>query len=203
MAGVRELRRAAERRGVSLPIRINAVVSRENYDTLDKLPALAHELGAQSLLLMPVDDPSGMLLLNKRRLLDYNRRIAPALAERSVALGLMRGPGEAYPFGATKDELAASRKGHYARGLYERQLCYALWTHALVTADANVAPCCSAARVTLGDLQYQPFADIWQGGAYRHLRESMRDGKPLPECASCDTFLLENRILHQYRIPST
>ena len=98
---------------------------------LDKLPALAHELGAQSLLLMPVDDPSGKLLLNKRRLLDYNRRIAPALAERSVALGLMRDPGEAYPFGATKDELAASRKGHYARGLYERQPCYAPWTHAL------------------------------------------------------------------------
>ena len=197
MAGVRELRRAAERRGVSLPIRINTVVSRENYDTLDELPALAHELGAQSLLLMPVDDPTGRLLLNKRRLLDYNRRIAPALAERSVALGLMRSPGEAYPFGATKGELATSRKGHYARGLYERQLCYAPWTHALVTADANVAPCCSAPRVTLGDLQYQSFADIWQGESYRQLRHAMRDGEPLPECAGCDVFLVENRTLHR------
>ena len=197
LTGVRELRRAAERRGVSLPIRINTVVSRENYDTLDKLPVLAHELGAQSLLLMPVDDPSGKLLLNKRRLLDYNRRIAPALAERSVALGLMRGPGEAYPFGATKDELAASRHGHYARGLYERQPCYAPWTHSLVTADANVAPCCSAARVTLGDLQYQSFADIWQGESYRRLRHAVRDGEPLPHCAGCDVFLAENRTLHR------
>jgi len=203
VAGVRELRRAAERRGVSLPIRINTVVGRKNYDTLDEMPALAHELAAQSLLLMPVDDPSGKLLLNKRRLLDYNRRIAPALAERSVALGLMRGSVEAHPFGATKDELAASRKGHYARGLYERQPCYAPWTHALVTADARVAPCCSAPRITLGNLQYQSFADIWQGDAYRHLRESMRDSRPLSECVSCDTFLLENRTLHQYRILST
>ncbi len=193
MAGVRELRRVAERRGVALPIRINTVVSRENYDTLDKLPALAHELGAQSLLLMPVDDPSGKLWLNKRRLLDYNRRIAPALAERSVALGLMHNPAEAYPFGATKDELAASRQGHYARGLYERQPCYAPWTHALITADASVVPCCSAPNVILGDLQYQSFAGIWQGESYRRLRHAMCDGEPLPECANCDTFLVENQ----------
>jgi MoaA/NifB/PqqE/SkfB family radical SAM enzyme len=200
MAGVRELRRAAERRGVPLPIRINTVVSRENYDTLDKLPALAHELGAQSLLLMPVDDPSGRLLLNKRRLLDYNRRIAPALAEQSLALGPMRGLTEAYPFGVTKDELAASRNGHYARRLYERQPCYAPWTHSLVTADASVVPCCSAPNVTLGDLQYQSFADVWRGRSYCRLRHAMRDGEPLPECANCDTFLLENQNI-QSQIP--
>jgi len=203
MDGVRELRRAAEWRGVSLPIRINTVVCRENYDTLNELPAFAHELGAQSLLLMPADDPSGELLLNKRRLLDYNRRVAPALAEQSVALGLMHSPVGAYPFGTTKVELAASRNGHYARGLYERQPCYAPWTHALVTADAHVVPCCSAPNVTLGDLTYQSFTDIWQGESYRRLRRTMRDGSPLPECAGCDTFLLENRTLHQYRIPNT
>jgi pyrroloquinoline quinone biosynthesis protein E len=196
IAGVRQLRRAAERRGVSLPIRINTVVRKDNYDTLVQLPALAHDLGAQNLLLMPVDDPSGALLLNKRRLFDYNRRIAPALAEQALALGVMRRKNEAYPFGATKAELAASRNGHYARGLYERQPCYALWTHALITADGRVAPCCSAPRVTLGDLSTQTFTDIWRSDAYRHLRQSMHDGKPLPECAGCDVFLAENKILH-------
>jgi len=114
-----------------------------------------------------------------------------------VALGLMHGQGEAYPFGTTKDELAASRKAHYAHGLYEHQLCYSPWTHALVTADASVAPCCSAPRVTLGDLQYQSFADIWQGESYRQLRHAMRDGEPLPNCAGCDVFLAENRTLHR------
>jgi radical SAM protein with 4Fe4S-binding SPASM domain len=203
VAGVRELRRAIERRGVPLPIRINTVVCRENYATLDRLPALARALGAQSILLMPVDDAVGERVLNKRRLLDYNRRIAPALAAQAMALGLMRRTSEAYPFGRTKSELAASRNGHYARGLYERQPCYAPWTHALVAADGRVAPCCSAPRVTLGDLVKQTFADIWWGDAYRHLRQSMRDGIPLPECAGCDVFLDENRTLHQYRIPNT
>lgn len=196
LAGVQQLRRAAERRGARLPIRINTVVRKDNYDTLDQLPALAHRLGTQEILLMPVDDPSGQLLLNKRRLLDYNRRIAPTLAAQALAFGLIHDVSQAYPFGVTKAELAASRNGHYARGLYQLQPCYAPWTHALITADGRVAPCCSAPRVTLGDLRERSFADIWRSDAYRHLRQSMRDGKPLPECAGCDVFLAENQILH-------
>lgn len=197
VAGVKELRRAARERGARLPIRVNTVICRENYDRLDGLPELAHSLGAKSLLLLPVDDPSGALLLNKRRLLEYNLRIAPALAECALALGLMHTLRQAFPFGVTPEELAASRSGCYAHGLYERQPCYAPWTHALIAADAHVAPCCSAPRVTLGNLQQQRFAAIWQGDAYSRLRQAMRDGKPLPHCAGCDVFLAENQVLHQ------
>jgi radical SAM protein with 4Fe4S-binding SPASM domain len=197
VAGVRALRRAAKERAVSLPIRINTVVCRHNYDTLGELPELVHSLGGKSILLMPVDDPSGALLLNKRRLLDYNRRIAPVLAERAMALGLMRTAREAFPFGITCQDLAASRDGHYARGLFAGQPCYAPWTHTLIAADSHVAPCCSAPRVVLGDLTQQSFAEIWQSDAYRQLRQSMRDGSPLRHCADCDVFLAENHILHR------
>jgi MoaA/NifB/PqqE/SkfB family radical SAM enzyme len=179
IGGIRTLRRAAERCDVSLPIRINTVVSRENYDTLDRLPEFAYSLGAQHLLLIPVDDPSGTLRLSKRRLADYNDRIAPALVDRALALGLMHARHEAFPFGVTRQELAASREGRYAQGLYERQPCYAPWTHALVAADGRVAPCCSAPRVTLGDLKQQSF------------------GQTLPHCAGCDVFLAENQTLHR------
>lgn len=203
-AGMRALGRAVKACGNKLPgkaavaIRINTVISRENYDTLHELPSLAHAIGARQILLMPVDDPSGALLLNKRRLLDYNRRIAPALADRALALGLMRDAREAFPFGTTREELAASRQGNYARGLYERQRCYAPWTHALVNADAGVAPCCSVPRMMMGDLQQQSFAEIWQGNAYGQLRQRMRDGRPLQNCAGCDMFLAENRTMHQW-----
>jgi radical SAM protein with 4Fe4S-binding SPASM domain len=196
-AGIQSLRRAAVRCGVSLPIRINTVVGRENYATLDRLPELASSLGAQHLLLIPVDDPSGALRLSKRRLADYNDRIAPALAERALALGLMQHRREAFPFGVTRQELAASRDGEYAQGLYQRQPCYAPWTHALIAADGRVAPCCSAPRVTLGELLEQSFAEIWQGEAYRCLRQAMRDGEMLPHCAACDVFLAENQALQR------
>ena len=204
VAGARTLRRAAKTYGSQSPgkaapaIRINTVVSRENYCTLHELPDLAHAIGAQQILLMPVDDPSGVLLLNKRRLLDYNGRIAPALAERALALGLMRHACEAYPFGVTREELAASRQGDYARGLYERQPCYAPWTHALINADACVAPCCSVPRMVLGDLHRQSVAEIWQGDAYAQVRQAMRDGRPLQNCGGCDMFLAENRAIQQW-----
>jgi radical SAM protein with 4Fe4S-binding SPASM domain len=196
LAGVRELRRASERRGVHLPVQINTVVRRDNYDTLDKLPALVHQLGAQSLLLMPVDDATDTLRLNKRRLDDYNRRIAPTLAAQALELGLIRHERDAYPFGRTRAELAASRDGHYARGLYIHQPCYAPWTHSFINADARVGPCCTAPRYLVGDVQTHSMTDIWQSDAYRRLRESMRAGSPLPKCSTCDTFLVENRILH-------
>jgi hypothetical protein len=60
-----------------------------------------------------------------------------------------------------------------------------------------VAPCCSAPRVTLGALQQQSFAAIWQGETYRQLRQAMRDGASLPHCAGCDVFQAENQILHR------
>lgn len=195
--GIKNLHRAAGERGVNLPVQVNTVVSRENYATLMGLPDFLHQLGVNSLLLMPVDDPSGELLLNRRRLADYNARIAPALAGRALALGLIKNVRQAYPFGVAPEEITDSRQGEYARGLYERQPCYAPWLHALVAADGRVAPCCSAPRVTLGNLNQQSFSEIWHGDRYGELRSAMRDGRPLPHCAGCDVFLSENRLLHR------
>ena len=41
-----------------LSIRINTVVSRTNYQTLESLPDLAYELGADGINLIPVDEPN-------------------------------------------------------------------------------------------------------------------------------------------------
>jgi hypothetical protein len=42
-----------------LTVRINTVVSRENYFSLATLPELAHQLGADGINLIPVDDHCG------------------------------------------------------------------------------------------------------------------------------------------------
>ena len=196
VAGVRMLQRVAEERGVALAVRMNAVVSRWNYHALAGLPALARELGVSGLLLRPVDDASGRLLLKRRRLMDYNPRIAPALAEAALASGLLAERAAAYPFGITRRELRESRFGLYAHGLYERQPCYAPWTHAQIQADGRVVPCCMA-NVTLGDLTQQTFAEVWQGEPYHALRARLATLQPLPDCARCDTFCRENMALHR------
>jgi radical SAM protein with 4Fe4S-binding SPASM domain len=199
--GLRALRRAKEKRRAKLRIRINTVVSRTNYEGLADLATFAREHGADRLTLIPVDDPDGRLLLNKARLRDYNARIGPRIATAGVAAGLFENPREAYPFGSARAKLAFSREGLYARGLYERQPCYAPWTHALVTPRGRVYACCMTRGEPqpLGDLRRATFQQIWEGATYRALRQAMRDGLPYPICHRCDDFLEANRFLHQVR----
>lgn len=178
-------------------LRINAVISRLNYSSLTALPDLAADLGADYLNLIPLDEHTGDLRrLNKAQILDYNRRIAPYIAERSLALGLMRCADQAYPFGSTPAEIEITKAGDYARGRYGTHPCYAPWTHALIDHMGQVNVCCVLRGAPiLGDLSEQTFSQIWNGPTYRALR--LRGEQPLFEaCRRCDDFLEENRALH-------
>jgi MoaA/NifB/PqqE/SkfB family radical SAM enzyme len=195
--GLRNLRRATRKARTKTKIRLNTVISRTNYESLAALPELAYELGANSLTLIPVDDPEGRLLLNKRRIRDYNERIASVIASQGLEYGLLDSEREAYPFGTEKAEIEQSKEGWYALGLYDEQPCYAPWTHALITPSARVYACCMTRGMPkpLGNLLQAPFTDIWQGETYRAFRARMH-GPPLKICRHCDDFLDQNRYLH-------
>jgi radical SAM protein with 4Fe4S-binding SPASM domain len=196
--GLRNLQRARrKKKKTKLILRLNAVITRRNYESLAALPDFAHDVGIDRLTLIPLDDPGGRLRLNKRGIQDYNERIAPVLAEKALAHGLIDSPAQAYPFGVRKAETEYSKLGHYARGLYESQPCYAPWTHALITPRGRVYPCCMTRGMprSLGDLAKASFRDIWTGAAYRAFRVAIH--RPhLEYCHCCDDFLQENRFLH-------
>ena len=62
---------------------------------------MAHSLGAEALNLIPVDDHCGEhLSLRKQDIERYNAQIAPAIAERALALGLMRTNARPIPLAA-------------------------------------------------------------------------------------------------------
>ncbi|HID61319.1 MAG TPA: radical SAM protein [Anaerolineae bacterium] len=195
--GLRNLRRAIRKARAKTKIRLNTVVSHTNYESLTTLPDLAREVGANSLTLIPVDDPEGKLLLNKRRIRDYNEHIAPVIASRGLEYGLLDSEREAYPFGIEKAEIEQSKRGWYALGLYDEQPCYAPWTHALITPNARVYACCMTRGMPkpLGNLLKAPFTAIWQGETYQAFRARMH-GTPLEICRHCDDFLEQNRYLH-------
>jgi len=203
LKGLRELRRAQEKRRAKLRIRINTIISRTNYESLADLAAFVHQRGADRLTLIPVDDASGDLWLNKTRLRHYNAHVAPRIADEGVDAGLFtptNDPSKAFPFGSTKRELNYSRYGFYARGLYESQPCYAPWTHALVTPRGRVYACCmTRSEQPLGDLRKASFHQIWENTAYQNLRRAMCDVTPYAICHHCDDFLDANRFLHQVR----
>jgi radical SAM protein with 4Fe4S-binding SPASM domain len=195
--GLRNLQRAMRKGKAKLTLRLNTVITRRNYESLAALPDFARDVGAVRLTLIPVDYPNASLYMSKRSIQDYNERIAPALAEKALAYGLIDFPAQAYPFGVRKAEIEYSKLEFYARGLYESQPCYAPWTHALVTPQGRVYPCCMTRGMPrpLGDLTRDGFRDIWAGEPYRAFRAASH--RPdLEYCQRCDDFLAANRFLH-------
>lgn len=190
--GFRQLRRRLKKGN----LRINTVVGRLNYASLIDLPDMAAELGADAINLIPLDDHTGELQrLNKVQIKDYNQRIAPIIADKGLALGLIQTVEQAYPFGLKSRQIELTKNGLYARGYYERHTCFAPWTHALIDHLGRVRVCCMLREgPILGDLRRQSFAEIWAGAGYAALRSS----QTLPlfsTCRRCDDFLDENRRL--------
>jgi MoaA/NifB/PqqE/SkfB family radical SAM enzyme len=178
-----------------LTIRINTVVSRTNYTTLETLPDLAHELGADGINLIPVDDHCGEILSMRRKdIALFNAEIGPKIAERALALGLIVSDEEAFPFGRSEPEVRLGRAGRYAFGYYDSHPCYAPWTHSLIDFNGFVYVCCmTRERIPpLGDIKKQSFREIWEGAAYRGIRLKMHP-PALAACRRCDDFIGENR----------
>ncbi len=195
---VRYFRRYAHKGKIT--IRVNTVVSRLNYRTLKGHPDFVKELGADVLNLIPVDDHCGeeTLGLSRSHIRHFNDEIAPRIAERAVALGLMGQEREAYPFGYTPEEVKRGRKGEYAMGWYDRHPCYAPWTQSLIDFNGKVYVCCMTREqiAPLGDLRESSFTEIWNGGPYGEVRGRMHPPE-LGPCRKCDDYLDENRALLQ------
>ena len=189
-----ELFRRYKHKG-KLTIRINTVVSRTNYETLETLPDLAHDLGADGINLIPVDDHCGEILsMRKKDIAIFNSEIAPKIAERALALGLIVSYEDAFPFGRTDSEVRLGRAGRYAFGYYDTHPCYAPWTHSLIDFNGNVYVCCmTRERIPpLGNIRHQSFKDIWEGAAYRQIRLKMHP-PALAACRRCDDFIEQNQ----------
>ncbi len=200
MRGIYNLRRAARHAKHKLHIRINTVITRRNYRDLVRLPEVVHAVGADRLTLIPVDDSSGHLRLNKRRIREYNEEIAPFLSEKALRWGMISRVEEAYPFGREKADLELAKAGLYARGLYRVQPCYMPWLHALIDPAGLVYPCCMMRPGhPLGHITTTGgFRAVWEGKKFHDLRSQVLDPITRPQsCHYCDDFEAENRFLHQ------
>ena len=178
-----------------LTVRINTVVGRSNYQTLAALPDLAHQLGADGINLIPVDDHCGEhLSMRKKDIQIFNSKIAPVIEQRASELGVAIADEDAYPFGREETNVRLGRAGRYAFGYYNRFPCYAPWTHTLLDFNGLVYVCCMTREQIkpLGDVRTQSFKEIWEGAAYRQIRLNMHP-PALKPCQRCDDFIVENK----------
>jgi MoaA/NifB/PqqE/SkfB family radical SAM enzyme len=178
-----------------LTVRINTVISRENYLSLATLPDIAHELGADGINLIPVDDHCGEhLSMRKKDIALFNTEIAPQIEARARALNINIADEDAFPFGKDESEIRLGRAGRYAFGYYGKHPCYAPWTHSLIDFNGLIYVCCMTREQIspLGDLRKQSFKEIWEGAAYQSARQKMHPPSLKP-CQRCDDFIVENK----------
>lgn len=172
---------------------INMVVNQVNYQQITQLPALASKIGAKGFHLIPIYARNDELShLNKEQIVEFNESIAPVAFEHSKELGLEVASHDVWVFGTSDAHIASSAEGNYAHYYYQNNPCYALWTHALIDHNGNVAPCCTLTdQVIIGNLKDHSFKEIWRGTPFKQLRASP---SPIhPACNRCTMFLPKNQ----------
>lgn len=65
-----------------------------------------------------------------------------------------------------------------------RKPCGVPWRHVVIAHDGDVHPCCASTRV-LGNINQQPFEQIWWGSTYTEFREQLLSNIPPFECQHC------------------
>ena len=65
-----------------------------------------------------------------------------------------------------------------------RALCPSPWSHAYISVDGDVYPCCQF-KTPLGNCIDTPFQDIWRGSAFHALRSRMTKMDLPEECKNC------------------
>jgi len=85
------------------------------------------------------------------------------------------------------------RRYAYQAGTFQRLAsdhpCRRVWTMANIQSNGNVVPCCRDydAKMKLGNFLERPFTEIWNGEAYRRLRQQVSQGKDrIAKCRDCD-----------------
>jgi MoaA/NifB/PqqE/SkfB family radical SAM enzyme len=121
--------------------------------------------------------------------------IIPGFEERVV--------GEARPdpvaFVRHEAEIAARREGAWAGAPYPRPrprprfpkrqepiwVCEFLWQMSFVQLEGGVRPCCMPGPPEVGTLETQSFEEIWNGDAYREMRQRLVVRDPIAVCKGC------------------
>jgi MoaA/NifB/PqqE/SkfB family radical SAM enzyme len=192
---IRWLKRFSDR----LRVRVNFVIMRQNFRKLPQMVRLAGELGADELVPMPVDEKGTRKnRLSAAQIREYNRVIAPEVAELRRRYGFSTHPLDVYPFGVTEEEIGFSERGLYARGSFERRACLVPWFHLFAAWNGDVFLCCmtNGRMDPLGNVGRQGVREVFQGEGYRRIRGEFRAGRHLASCHRCDLFLRENALLH-------
>lgn len=207
--GVRALREARRRAGVSFPtIKINCVVTPHNVRTLLETVKIARDLGVEELNLQhPMFDTAENIALHNRIFSQVMKNAESALSAEGAA---SKGEGEFYDERLTEeqyedleaalDQILAQEsprprvvffppvrrkdwRGYYLDLTYPfRKRCTAPWTQMRLLADGTFEPCLHYA---IGNVLDRPLWELWNDAQMRRFRVQLARNRLFPACVRC------------------
>jgi radical SAM protein with 4Fe4S-binding SPASM domain len=180
-------------------MRLNMVVSADNYKTISDFPKFAHELGADSIGLIPLGvHTSDVSFFTKGQIEDYNNNIAKIALNEVKKYKLIIDKDDIFLFGNTENSMNDATLGEYGYNYYSKHRCYAIWTHALIDQQGRVSVCCNMKnQPIIGNLKEKTFKEIWTGNIYKRLRE--KEQLPISDiCKQCALYKKKNRLMEKW-----
>lgn len=135
----------ASRNAADCGIRVilNTIVNKETYRDVPQLIRLGPELKFAEVSLMYMIGYN-RLFLSGREIQEYNEHIVPRIEVAAAETGVIIRTGDAYIFGRTAGEWAASQRGDYAEGRIVPPCLVTLFT-LYITEKGDLFPCTETA----------------------------------------------------------
>lgn len=158
-------------------IYLNMVVCRSNHHEAAQLVDLAHTIGAECVVLSPIQPPAAEIAHMVCDSESWNRAVAAA-KRRARKWGIV---------------LYARRKerSSHHRSPKKTYQCLNPWLSAVVLMNGDVMPCCNIhdADFSMGNLFDESFPKVWNGPAYQSFRSELRQKGHVPKpCRWCPDF---------------
>lgn len=182
MTSLRQLNDLKERTGKEKPrLKFNCVVSNQNYDQLEDLVELAHELDVEEVSFesLTVHSPQGKQL----KLTDEERDAFACEAEQAYKLAGQHG---------INTNLSSLRGTMLKRSNQMKELmntssssfadlpCYEPWFHLVIKVDGSANPCCLY-DCQQANVKQKTLKQIWYGPTFQRIRQRIKQGN-LPDC---------------------
>lgn len=177
------------------------VVTSLNYDKVEAMVDLVHELGGDRLRVnnLVVFDERQMagLIPKQEQEAAFPQFAARALA-RANALGLetnlshcLEGFRAARSATAPAPEAGPQTPASPSEPLpFSQVMCFEPWLTAVFTSHGKVSPCCVFWEPSADSIREKSLREVWLGPYATQVRRLMREGNPPSYCARCTAALL-------------
>ena len=164
---------------------MHTVLTSANYDKLDELLELAHDIGCGSFAvgdLIPESETSKRLILQDAQRAELHSYVLRAI-HRAQQLGLSE----------NLSAFLADNGGHGEKKTADLGLfgspCLEPWTSVTVLADGKAGPCCVFWDARAPNIRDARLKDIWEGTFLRETRRGILQGRFPTYCAHCNAGL--------------